>query len=224
MKIFSILGDSISTFYGFNPQNFSVYYDRDNCRINGLKSEKDTWWGMVIDYYDGRLGINNSYSGSTVSGRYFPAANQFSRLECMKVTQETQYLLIYMGFNDFGRGVKLHAKKLCINNIEYFCDAYKKMLINIKKILPNTSIICGTLMKTYIAGKVDWLFPENYNNHVLFEDYNEVIREVCRSNSIALADLATLNVKYETLDGTHPTVVGHKEIAKAWISIVPQLF
>lgn len=39
----SILGDSISTYNGYNPNGYAVYYDEEMQIRNGLKSVYDTW-------------------------------------------------------------------------------------------------------------------------------------------------------------------------------------
>ena len=47
MKLVSILGDSISTFEGYNPLGYSVFYDQEMQNKNGLKTVYDTWWAKV---------------------------------------------------------------------------------------------------------------------------------------------------------------------------------
>ena len=37
MKSVSIVGDSISTYEGYNPYGFAVYYDRGMQELNGLQ-------------------------------------------------------------------------------------------------------------------------------------------------------------------------------------------
>ena len=68
MKLVSILGDSVSTFQGYNPRGYSVFYDASMQRVNGLNSVSDTWWDMVIKSMHARLCVNNSYSGNRVTG------------------------------------------------------------------------------------------------------------------------------------------------------------
>ena len=43
----SILGDSISTYSGFNPSGYEVYYNKTMQKLNGLRSVYDTWWAKV---------------------------------------------------------------------------------------------------------------------------------------------------------------------------------
>lgn len=224
MDSFSILGDSISTYQGYNPPNFSVYYDPARCIQHGIQSVQDTWWARVIQHYHGNLSGNNSYSGSKVSGRSFPAANQMARLTYLKAHDVPDFLLVYLGCNDFGYGVPLNPSKFHFRkNAEYFDDAYDILLKNLKKLLPGTAIICATLLKTYMANDAAWSFPENFNGHTAFTEYNDAIRRACHKNAVCLADLSSLNLKYETLDGTHPTAQGHQEIACAWIQALAGL-
>lgn len=68
-----------------------------------------------------------------------------------------------------------------------------------------------------IKGEPLWQFPE-YWAGIGLEDYNNVIRWVAQENHCALADLGRGPERYETLDGAHPTVQGHRAIAEKWIS------
>lgn len=44
-KLFSFLGDSITTLDGFNPPGYSVFYDKSTCLRAGIGGVTDTWWG-----------------------------------------------------------------------------------------------------------------------------------------------------------------------------------
>lgn len=66
-KFLSILGDSISTLEGYNPQGFNVFYEGENCLRSGVLGYKKTWWGQVTDYFSGRFLVNNSWSGGRVT-------------------------------------------------------------------------------------------------------------------------------------------------------------
>ena len=68
-KIISILGDSISTFAGYIPEADGVNlahrprYPQENL----LTDVNDTWWMKLINTLGARLGVNDSWAGSTVS-------------------------------------------------------------------------------------------------------------------------------------------------------------
>lgn len=216
----SILGDSISTYTGYNPLGYAVFYEGENARNNNLQSVYDTWWAKVNQFLQAYLCVNASYSGSKVSGNNFPAANSMERIRSLHTPNiSPDVILVYIGFNDFGYGVPIKRSTFLRKDPSCFQDAYRLMLQRLKKQYPTAKIICGTLMKSYIKEKAEWRFPDLLNN-IPFEAYNETIRDSCKHETCMLADLASLNLLYETLDGTHPTKNGHQIIANAWISLL----
>lgn len=222
MYNFSIYGDSISTFEGYNPEGYAVYYNQLIQQKNQLDSVDDTWWSQVIRAFNGRLCVNNSFSGSRVSGAYFPSGaseNRCGGLHTYNLTPDI--ILICLGDNDFGNGVPIKRKKLPFMKLDsgVFYDAYRIMLKRLKQNYPQTVIICATLVRTVIKDKPGWPFPETFAG-VPFDDYNTAIRKACRKEHCFLADLDALNLRYETLDGSHPNKTGHKELANAWITVL----
>ena len=61
---------------------------------------------------------------------------------------------------------------------------------------------------------------EGYNPEGYAVYYNTAIRKACRKEHCFIADLDALNLRYETLDGSHPNKTGHKELANAWITVL----
>lgn len=214
----SILGDSISTFERCNPDGFRVYYDEEKQRLNGLTNVSETWWYKVIQALDVSLCVNNSFSGSRVSGDCFPAANSPERLKyCRSGDVIPQLLLIYIGGNDFGYNVPLRSKRLFQRDTSYFGDAYDLMLSRIQKMFPQTTIVCSTGIRTYLQDDPSWQYPEFLYGKPR-EAYNDQIRWACHKHKVRLVDLSRTYIRYETLDGSHPTKTGHSQIASAWIS------
>ena len=63
----SILGDSYSTFEGsLTPAKNKPYYLKPPKARGGVESVDQTWWMQVINGMEGKLEVNNSYSGSTI--------------------------------------------------------------------------------------------------------------------------------------------------------------
>jgi len=218
LKYVSVVGDSISTYEGFVPNGYVVFYDEETQYANGLSSVYDTWWAQVNQFLHAYICVNNSYSGSRVSGAGFPAASSEERISYLHTRIYTpDIILVYIGFNDFGNGVRIRGKNPLFEKESplYFESAYELMLKRIKKNYPASKVICGTLMRTRLKGHEDWVFPESFAG-IPFERYNEAIRNACRESGCCLAELSKLNVLYETLDGTHPTKLGHREIADTW--------
>lgn len=223
MRMVSILGDSISTYQGYNPPGYAVYYNEGYQYANNLNSVYDTWWAKVNQALGAYLCVNNSYSGSKVTGGVFPSASCYERLTGLHTNcYSPDIILIYIGFNDFGNGIKVKNNTFQSGNLSYFEDAYDFMISKIEERYPTSQIVCGTLMRTVIKNKKDWEFPERYAG-IALEEYNETIRRICKRKKCFLADLAKLNIRYETLDSSHPTANGHKTIAKAWIHCLLKL-
>ena len=226
MTLISILGDSISTYEGCNPPGYAVYYDRHTQKINGLKSMRDTWWAITADRLNASILINNSYSGSLVTGYQFPAASGYERTQSLGTEQQDpDIILVYIGFNDFGNRIEITNEQNDFQEADrcfFFEDAYELMLSRMKQRYPKAVIVCGTLMRTVIEFNDPWIFPENYMGAV-FEDYNKAIRIAAKKQNVLLADLSAHNIRYETFDGTHPTRAGHRTIARAWLRCLEDL-
>ena len=226
----SILGDSISTYSGYNPKGYEVYYDDIMQMRNGLGSVYDTWWARVNQALGAYLCVNNSYSGSRVSGKDFPAGCCQERIMNLRTSEyRPDLILVYLGFNDFGYGVPVSCAPQSNDgkrNLLYFEDAYYHMLTGLCYFYPNTKIICATLMRTTLQQNIQWDFPDRLGG-ICIDDYNEAIRRAASNCHVDLADLAKPHLsfknfskqdcRYETLDGAHPTEKGHQTIANEWI-------
>lgn len=226
MQFVSIIGDSISTYAGFVPEGHAVFYDYSMQQKNGMDSVYDTWWAKVNQALHAYLCVNNSYSGSKVTGDVFPAASSDTRTSMLHTaTCSPDLILIYIGFNDFGNGVPIKADRIqnwFRKDPACFRDAYSMMLSKIKRNYPNAKIVCGTLARTAIVDNKEWCFPECFGG-VRFEDYNCAIRQVCIKEGCYLADIGALQFRYETLDGTHPTRNGHISLFHAWMHCLSEL-
>ena len=66
-----IFGDSYSTFKGFVPDGYALYYPSEPC---GVTAVDETWWKQFVDKTGTDLVLNDSWSGSTVcyTGRQSP--------------------------------------------------------------------------------------------------------------------------------------------------------
>ena len=158
----SFLGDSISTYSGFNPEGYAVFYDAEMQKRNGLNSVYDTWWAKVNQELRAYLCVNNSYSGSRVSGTNFPAGCCSERIMHLHTPKyKPNLILIYLGFNDFGYGVPISCAPQSNDgkiNISYFEDAYHQMLTGLRYFYPDAKIVCATLMKTVLKQNTHWRF------------------------------------------------------------------
>ena len=219
---YSVLGDSISTFYGYVPENYAVFYTLEAAMYNGLTSIEDVWWHQVMNYLGAELLVDAAYSGGRVSGNEFPAANTYERIRALRTPQhEPDGILVYLGYNDYGYSVPIRNEN-DETDCTCFYNAYILMLNRLKECYPNALIICSTLMPTYITFRQDWKMPMVNKAGIHFNMYNEAIREVCRKCGVELADIAVANILCDSLDGAHGTQKGHRELAEAWINCLNQ--
>lgn len=61
-----IFGDSYSTYKGYIPEGYAVYYSGNRTTPPDLSDVTKTWWHQVIEESGSNLVQNNSWSGSTI--------------------------------------------------------------------------------------------------------------------------------------------------------------
>lgn len=212
----SIFGDSISTFDGYSYENYPCYYTPDICAKLGLRDVWDTWWMRLIKSKGWTYLRNSSYSGRKVVDCAFGNLIAEEQAHLLRTNEmDPDLILVYMGANDFALGVPDRWTPRRGSEILTFDKAYREMLFRLRTMYPDTRIVCGTLMRTTIQNQPDWPFPNSYGGRPL-ERYNAEIRKAAGLEKCDIADLEATGILYETLDGAHPTVKGHLDIATAW--------
>lgn len=218
-KKFSILGDSISTLDGYNPIGYNLFYQGEICEKSGVRDVTDTWWGMLIDYFGGKLVINNSWSGSRVTrlpGRNntFPSGCSSERTGGLHSEIDVpDVIIVYLGTNDWANGVRLGDETTDDNDFRY---AYTTMLKKLKQNYPNAEIWCCTLNTTCMYSERSFSFPYSFGGtHI--EKYNEIIKQTTTENNCKVIDLYSYHTAYDAVDGTHPTSDGMNMLATMMI-------
>lgn len=123
-KTFSIIGDSISTFQGANPDGYTLFYNEERLERSGMLTPNDTWWAHVVRALGGEVMAVDAWSGSMVEGAGFPAASSMDRARAVLGPAkqalvdaglsdaalleadgtEPDVILSFIGINDFGWG------------------------------------------------------------------------------------------------------------------------
>lgn len=224
-KKFSILGDSISTFEGYSePYDACFYESLLKCQTDILRVS-DTWWGQVIEHLGGELLVNNSFSGSLASKHpnceiesYGCSNERTSSLSKNSVSPDV--IMVFIGTNDWGHGVKLRPESGAEENDEsVFLVAYDTMLKKLKANYPNAEIWCITLPVSNYRKIYNKDFPYSFGG-VHIEKYCNIIFECAEENGCKVIDLYNSGIKHDTIDGFHPNAKGMKAISKAIISIL----
>lgn len=204
-RIFSILGDSISTFAGYTPAE-AVFYDMWTKKEAGVFQPEDTWWMQVINGLGGVLGVNNAYAGSLVSGHMATSGTSGKRLAALGAKGNPDVILVAMGMNDWAFSVLP----------EEFQFEYRKMLQDMKQRYPESEIWCATLLRGYMDASHEELFF-NSDGCISQKIYSDIIRQVAKEAEVHVADLGRYGVEYETIDGVHPNKAGMKTLAELWL-------
>lgn len=226
-KRISILGDSISTFGTPSATNQNgtycySYYPTATCRYSedGVDSiafdVQNTWWMRLINRVGAKLGINESWRGTRVTGTDSSAFNNQTRINHLGGNGTPDLILVYGGTNDAGGGVNLGtfvggdfsdydtAEEIAALDVSTFANAYKAMLIRLMFTYPTAEIVC--ILPT---------FTTSYYTIQNLDNYVEVIKEACDFFGIKWIDtrvsgITIFNKASFLVDGIHPNANGMK--------------
>lgn len=228
----SILGDSISTFDGWIPAGYAVFFPLDG----NVTNVSQTWWMQLLKDTEMELCSNSSSSGSTCVGDSFSIDDPKYgcggyRISSLAGKQGTMpdIIIVYMGTNDMLMGIPLgdnDGTKLVEEGvIENFSDAYCLILDKLASEYPVAEIYCCTLLPVG-----DWGVDEpfvNFTNGIglTSEDYSNRIQTIAGNKGVSVIDLYHCGVGIDNLDvmtsdGVHPTPEGMKCIEQAVLNAV----
>ncbi len=224
-KNFSILGDSISTLDGFNPNGYNFFYTGENCIKSGVSNMSDTWWGKVTEFFGGDLLVNNSWADSRVTkspdrDEPFPSGCSDKRTSSLHINNVMpDVVIVYLGTNDWVKGVKIDSEEtqlLMPVHSDCFCEAYEIMIQKLKENYPKSEIWCCTLGSTFMSNNSNFEFPKMYGGKDI-DEYNQIIKNTASKMDCKIIDIAKYDIPFDTVDGSHPTKDGMSTIATAVI-------
>ncbi len=215
-KYFSVLGDSVSTFEGFTEPDYAVFYMFGQKIASDVLSYPDTWCGRVINALGGKLLVNNSFSGSTVTWSpsyeiqsYACSDERTSSLDKGGVLPDV--IMVFMGINDWGMG-RPPVNSGAGEDLTVFPDAYSEMLEKLKNNYFDADIWCFTLPISRFSAKKDFVYPYEYGG-IHISKYCDAIRDCAKRSGCKLIDLFANAEPYDTTDGMHPNKEGMLAIA-----------
>lgn len=232
---FSVLGDSISTLAGATPQGWRTHYEGE-VHVDGVTEPAHTWWGRVIDHFDGRLVANAAFSGSVVEGFGFPAGDSPERAAALAGAdgELPDVVLVYMGINDYGWGGGRNqvmgeslsasarpgdlpaprevAMAVSPEALDRFERAYASMLSRVRALAPQAGIWCLTLSPATSPSPAESCYKYSIRGIELVA-YNRAIARAAASAGARVADIAAFGVAYDAVDACHPSALGMRQIA-----------
>ena len=163
-----ILGDSYSTFEGYVPDSYEVYYSKSAAGETGVNGVEQTWWMRLIRATQSRLLLNSSWSGTTVCNTGYCGdctensfITRFDRLAEGGFFRENQVdtVLIFGGTNDSWANAPIGELQYAgwrKEDLYFFLPAVCYLIHRVKTALPRARVICviNTEMKDAIAGGI----------------------------------------------------------------------
>lgn len=207
---FAVMGNSISTYYGYIPDGYKVFYTEDKEKKYGIQVG-DTWW-MQLSRLSGLTFLANaSWSGSRVSCDLLDSDAPFvsnARVAAVGRAGVPDLIFIMGGTNDWNQA------KLPLGNYstDTFTDsltfrgAYAMLLHKLSTRYPGTKLVCLSI--TPRSAGVDQQNAIGYSQ----ADANESIRRIAQQFGGYYIDCTTIpfssNWSLYTLDKLHPTAAG----------------
>lgn len=224
---FSVLGDSISTYQGYNPVGYYAFFPE-----NGeVAAVEDTWWQRVADDLELTLYANGSSAGATVTGD--STGTEDPQCGCNELRTNDlsgpagacpDRIVIFLGANDMLKAVPLGDNDgtglVDEGEVAAFSDAYTLMLDKVQANYPLAEIYCCTLLPMGDYG-TETPYVEFVNSEGLTSaDYGRTIVKIAENRGLPVIDLTDCGVAIENLqemtsDGVHPTAEGMRCIAEA---------
>ena len=224
-KVISIMGDSISTYEGYIPDDdgINLAHRSKYPQKNLLQNVNKTWWMQLINDLDAELGVNDSWAGSTVSNTILgndrdwgenAAMASLTRIENLASNGTPDVILFFGGTNDIGLNVMLgvfnsdnvpEEVDLVSTTWNTFVDAYMTAIMRMQYYYPEAEIIA--MLPTY---------TDTYYDDDRLNFFNEEIIKICDYFNVRWVDLRESGVTTDMLpDGIHPNKKGMACIASA---------
>lgn len=196
-----ILGDSYSTFGGYVPEGYHVYYDYDSGEEYGYVNDVNlTWWKQVMNTCNGQLIINSSYSGSCVANYDYNANDDCTPSSFVTRAQkdlgsdvELDTILIYGCTNDYWR----HCVR---GNMQY--DGFT--VDNLNTLFPAICFTLDFLRKAHPSSRIVFI-----TNPFFSEDIVNAVHTACDHYGAQHLHLK----EFERVEG-HPNLHGMQQIAE----------
>lgn len=199
--VVSILGDSYSTYQGYIPQGNEIwYFNNPPAERTDVNDVKQTWWWQLISQGGYKLGVNDSYSGATVSYTGYNGADYTDRSFITRLPRlgSPDILLIFGATNDSWAGVEVgdytYVSRIAPGELYKFRPAMSRLLSEAINRYPGTEIY-------FII------------NSELRDDITQSIREVCDHYSVKYIQLHDI----DKISG-HPSRKGMAAIASQVLS------
>ena len=201
MKNAIIIGDSYSTFRGYVPEGYLYWYPQGGSAgaETDLKQVEYTWWYRLMEQAEGKIALNNSYSGSTVCATERPGlegTNFNARVD--KLIEQGFFrenaidtVFVFGGTNDSWINTpigEVKSEDISDEDMKATIPAFSRLISTLKGVLPEARIIA-----------------------LINSDIKEVIKDGYEQISRTLG-ITSIRLKSLDLLSGHPSVAGMAQI------------
>jgi len=196
-RTFSILGDSYSTFSGYNPDGNITWYPSEAVKSNNnCTTVENTWWFQFARDAKCALQLNESYSGAPICNDGYGTggsdASTTSFIARMNKLPQSEMILVLGGLNDQWAEAQLG---------EYvysdWTDAQKSQF------RPALAYLFDWLLRYHVGAKIVFVKTD-----ILNSDFSTSIDTVCAHYGIPVVSLTSAVDK----TANHPNIAGMREI------------
>lgn len=231
-KKLSIIADSISSFWGYRPDD-----EYKNFYPNGdITSVDQTWWMQLVKDLGLILLQNASWSGSKVTGianSDVTAAAGCSNKRINDLSKDGEVpdiVFTFIGINDFSDSniiignwnKNMNLPDINTESTNEFSTAYALMLYKIQNKYPNARIFCFTLLNSgnSTPDTIDTgvyptkrLKPGTEDEYETINDFNDTIRNIADGLGCDIIDTHNCGINFfnfdnTTMDKLHPSAHG----------------
>ena len=192
----AILGDSISSYEGWNPAGYSTYYPKGD-----VDDVSKTWWHQLIFTMmeDAELDVNSSFAGTKVTTE--TATKRIGKDLVSRAADlgTPDVIFIHGGTNDHNQQVGLgnYDYDLKVEELDQslFRPAYIKLIKVLQERFPEAQPVC-------IVGDF------------LADEYAESIIKIARHCNVPCISFNGMGDRIPKVTGSHPTAAGHALMAR----------
>lgn len=201
--VVSILGDSYSTYQDYIPAGNEIwYFHNPTPDRTDVDDVKQTWWWQFITRGGYKLGVNDSWSGATISYRGYFGADYTERSFITRLPRlvPSDILLIFGATNDSWAGVE-------VGDYNYDKEIPREQLYTFR---PAMSRLLSEAVNRYPGTEIYFII-----NSELRDDITSSIREICDHYSVKFIQLHDI----DKISG-HPSRAGMTAIANQLLEII----
>ncbi len=196
-----ILGDSYSTFEGYNPKGYDVWYSQKGNTMTDVSCVEETWWHRLFSETESCLISNCSFSGTTVCNTGYNGA------DC----REDSFIARLDKYIESGFFEKEKIDTFIIFGSTNDCWAGSPKGVLIYGDFPKEELYKVYPAFSYMLSRVKVACPDArcifIMNYGLDADFSEKFSQACSYYGVEFLPLNEFEINMG-----HPTVLGMKQI------------